>query len=124
MLRAGQCCQSRLSARMVQFVHAVLRNALECAVREEVIPRNAARLVKVATPQYAVNRGLTAPQAQAVLKAARTHRLSALYMLALYLGLRHGELLGLRWETSISTAASSKSCRPSSGRRGVAPRAA
>jgi integrase len=95
--RDHECCESRLSPRMVQFVHAVLRNALECAVREEVIPRNAARLVKVATPQYTVNRGLTAPQAQAVLKAARTHRLGALYTLALFLGLRRGELLGLRW---------------------------
>jgi integrase len=93
-----QCCQSRLSPRMVQFVHAVLRNALECAVREEVIPRNAARLVKIAVPQYAVNRGLTAPQAQAVLKSVRMHRLGALYVLALFLGLRRGELLGLRWE--------------------------
>ena len=96
--KGGQCCQSTLSPRMVQFVHAVLRNALECAVREEVIPRNAARLVKIATPQYAVNRGLTAPQAQAVLQAAQTQRLGALYVLALFLGLRRGELLGLRWE--------------------------
>jgi integrase len=74
------------------------RRLAECAVREEVIPRNAATLVKVAAPQYAVNRGLTAPQAQAVLKAARIQRLGALYVLALFLGLRRGELLGLRWE--------------------------
>ena len=96
--KGGRCCESKLSPRMVQSVHAVLRNALECAVREEIIPRNVARLVKVTTPQYAVNRGLTAPQAQAVLKAARPHRLGALYVLALFLGLRRGELLGLRWE--------------------------
>ena len=44
-LAVRQCCESRLSARMVQSIHAVLRNALECAVREEVIPRNVARLV-------------------------------------------------------------------------------
>jgi integrase len=94
----GRCCESRLSPRMVQWVHAVLRNALECAVREEVIPRNVASLVKVTTLQYAVNRGLTAPQAQAVLRAARSQRLGALYVLALFLGLRRGELLGLRWE--------------------------
>ena len=30
--------------------------------------------------------------------AAAAHRLSALYVLALYLGLRRGELLGLRWQ--------------------------
>lgn len=95
-LKAGACCDSRLSTRMVQSVHAVLRNALESAVREEIIPRNAAKLVKVPVPKYKVNRGLTMPQARAVLKAAEEHRLSALYVLALCLGLRRGELLGLR----------------------------
>lgn len=96
-LKAGECCESRLSTRMVQSVHAVLRNALESAVREEIIPRNAAKLVKVPVPKYKVNRGLTVPQSRAVLNAAHEHRLSALYVLALCLGLRRGELLGLRW---------------------------
>lgn len=96
-LKADACCDSRLSTRMVQSVHAVLRNALESAVREEIIPRNVTKLVKVPVPKYKVNRGLTMPQARAVLKAAQEHRLSALYVLALCLGLRRGELLGLRW---------------------------
>ncbi|WP_405142448.1 site-specific integrase [Sphaerisporangium sp. NBC_01403] len=83
---------------MVQSVHAVLRKALECAVREEIIARNAPKLVKVPVPKYKVNRGLTVSQARAVLKAARSHRLYALCVLAVCLGLRRGELLGLRWE--------------------------
>jgi integrase len=78
---------------MVQFIHAVLRNALQTAVREEVIPRDVAKLVKVTTPKYKVNRGLTV-----VLKAAKNERLYALYVLALCLGLRRGELFGLRWD--------------------------
>lgn len=82
---------------MVQSIHAVLRNALECAVREEAIPRNVAKLVKVTTPRYKVNRGLTTAQARAVLRVAADHRLYTLYVLALCLGLRRGELLGLRW---------------------------
>ena len=94
----GQCCDSRLSVRMVQFIHAVLRNALESAVREEIIPRNVAKLVQVSAPRYKVNRGLTVQQAKATMAAAAGHRLSALYVLALYLGLRRGELLGLRWQ--------------------------
>jgi integrase len=94
----GECCASRVSVRMVQSIHAVLRNALESAVREEVIPRNVAKLVKVTTPKYAVNRGLSVVQARQVLKAANGERLYALYVLALCLGLRRGELLGLRWQ--------------------------
>ncbi len=92
-----ECCHSHLSTRMVQSIHAVLRNALECAVREETIPRNVAKLVKVSTPKYKVNRGLTTAQARAVLRAAADHQLYALYVLALCLGLRCGELLGLCW---------------------------
>jgi integrase len=95
---AADCCQSYLSVRMVQSIHAVLRNALESAVREEIIPRNVAKLVKITTPKYRVNRGLSAAQARRVLRAAKAERLYALYVLALCLGLRRGELLGLRWE--------------------------
>ena len=93
-----KCCETRLSARMVQSIHAVLRNALESAVREELIPRNVAKLVRVPAPRYKVNRGLTVAQAKATLKAAASRRLGALYVLALFLGLRRGELLGLRWQ--------------------------
>ncbi len=97
-LKGGKCCASRLSVRSVQYIHAVLRNALQAAVREEIIPRNVAKLVQVSTPDYEVNRGLTIDQARAVLEAAKGERLHALFVLALCLGLRRGELLGLRWE--------------------------
>lgn len=56
------CCEHRLSARMVQSIHAVLRNALQTAVREEAIARNVASLVEVSPPRYTVNRGLDVPQ--------------------------------------------------------------
>jgi len=39
--------------RLVQYVHATLRAALEHAVREELIARNVARLVKVPRAQRA-----------------------------------------------------------------------
>ena len=96
-LKQPECCESKLSIRMVQSIHAVLRNALQCAVREEVLPRNVAKLVKVSVPKYKVNRGLTVAEARRVLKVAADERLYALYALALCLGLRRGELLGLRW---------------------------
>ncbi|SDM23187.1 Phage integrase, N-terminal SAM-like domain [Nonomuraea maritima] len=96
-LKSPKCCESYLSTRMVQSVHAVLRNALERAVREEIIPRNVAKLVTVSVPSYKVNRGLTAEEARRVLQASEKDRFHALYVLALCLGLRRGELLGLRW---------------------------
>jgi len=94
----GKCCEAFPSIRLRQQVHAVLRNALEAAVREELIRRNVAKLVKLSSPAYQVNRGLTVEQARALLRAAEGDRLRALYVLALFLGLRRGELLGLRWD--------------------------
>ncbi|MFD7729683.1 tyrosine recombinase XerC [Kitasatospora phosalacinea] len=93
----GECCDSRLSRRMVQSIHAVLRNALESAVREELILRNVAKLVQVPTPEYGTGKGLTVPQARLLLRTAAADRLHALYVLALAMGLRRGELLGLHW---------------------------
>lgn len=58
-----------LGVRTVQQVHAVLRNALEQAARDEAVARNVAKLVKVKTPAYEVGRGLTVTQAKTLLEA-------------------------------------------------------
>jgi integrase len=86
-----------LSVRMVQYMHAVLRNALQNAVREEQLFRNVAKLVQVESPDYDVGQGLTLDQAQRLLTTVKETRWHSLYVLALILGLRRGELLGLRW---------------------------
>ena len=86
-----------MSTRGIQQVHAVLRNALQNAMRHEVVVRNVAKLVQVKTPSYEVGRGLSVDQARSLLEGSRQDRLHALYVLAIYLGLRRGELLGLRW---------------------------
>src|SRR5680860_406084 len=87
-----------MGTRGVQQVHAVLRNGLQSAMRDELVVRNVASLVQVKTPRYEVGRGLSVDQARTLLEASRTDRLHALYVLAVYLGLRRGELLGLRWD--------------------------
>ncbi|WP_309110197.1 tyrosine-type recombinase/integrase [Saccharothrix sp.] len=106
----GKCCRLVLSDRTIQQVHAVLRNALQHAMREEIIPRNVAKLVQVKSPRYDVHRGLDADQARKLLKEAEGDRLEALYVLALYLGMRRGELLGLRW-TDIDWDGWDERCR-------------
>ncbi|MFF7153643.1 tyrosine-type recombinase/integrase [Streptomyces sp. NPDC008139] len=94
----GKCCHKRLSPLTLAYVHSVLKSALEHAVREEEIPRNVARNVRMGTPRPRRFEPLTAPEARAFLAATHGHRLSALFELALRTGLRKGELLGLRWE--------------------------
>lgn len=87
----------KLSARMVQFAHAVLRNALSNAVREEMITRNVAKMVRTSNPDYEVGGGLDPIAARALLRSIGDNRLYALYLCAIVLGLRRGELLGLTW---------------------------
>ncbi|GAB3339697.1 site-specific integrase [Micromonospora halotolerans] len=93
----GRCCQSYPSARQIQFVHAVLRNALQHAMREELVSRNVAKLVRVPSPRYKVGKGLSVDQVRKILAASAGHRLHALYVVAATMGLRRGELVGLRW---------------------------
>lgn len=86
------------SPRTVQYQHAILRRALGQAERWNQIPRNVAKLVtppRVARPEIIP---LTPEQARRLLAAARGERLEALYTVALALGLRQGEALGLRWQ--------------------------
>lgn len=87
-----------LSPRMVQFAHAVLRNALSNAVREELVGRNVAKMVKTSNPEYEVGGGLDPVAARALLARIKGDRLYALYLCAIVLGLRRGELLGLTWD--------------------------
>lgn len=96
--RPKTCCHSLLSRRMVQSIHAVLRNALQNAVREELIVRNVAQLVQVPTPSYDTGKGLSVAEARLLLRESAEDRLHALYLLALIMGMRRGELLGIRWE--------------------------
>ena len=89
---------SGLSPRTCQYARAILRSALSQALRWGVVVRNVATLVTPPSgPAYEV-RFLEPDQARTLLATASTHRLSAFVVLALTLGLRRGEILGLRWE--------------------------
>ncbi len=75
----------------------MLRNALSNAEREELITRNVAKLVQIPTPRYKVGKGLPVRDVKKLLSAAKETRFYPVYVLAATLGLRRGELLGLRW---------------------------
>lgn len=51
--------ENGMGIRGVQQVHAVLRNGLQSAMRDELVVRNVASLVQVKTPRYKVGRGLS-----------------------------------------------------------------
>jgi integrase len=91
-----------LAERTVGYIHATLRVALADALELELIARNPAQVAKRkgrTRGQQSVPfqiRVLDEAEARHLLEVARGERLEALINLAL-VGLRRGELLGLRW---------------------------
>ena len=91
-------CERGLAPRTVAHCRAVLRRALQDAVRDGLLARNPAALAQppaVPPPQTTV---WTAEEARTFLAAAREHWLLPLFQLLLATGLRLGEALGLSWE--------------------------
>jgi len=77
--------------------HRVLRSALTSACREELISRNVVSLVDPPAVEPRLPAPWTLAETLRFLTAARGDPLHAAFMLALALGLRRGEIVGLRW---------------------------
>jgi integrase len=86
----------RLSPRTVQYLHGILRKALNDAMRDELISRNVALLVKPPRQEHVEVQPLTPAEAQAVL-VDTTDDYYVLWLTLLTLGLRLGEALALEW---------------------------
>lgn len=86
-----------LSPRTVQYIRAVLRTALNDAIKWELITRNVAALAESPRQDQDEVRPLTAEQVTRLFEAVKDDRLEALYIVAGTLGLRRGESVGLRW---------------------------
>jgi integrase len=89
---------SGLSARRVDYIRAVLRSALNQALRWGLVTRNAAALAQSPRVIKREVQPLSPEEALTLLKAVRGDRLEALYSVALALGMRQGEILALRWQ--------------------------
>jgi len=89
--RRGYAPETRRKAR------AVLRRALRRAEQEGIVSRNVAAIADGPKVPHREGRTLTPDQAKTFLCAVRGNRLEAAYVVALALGLRRGELLGLSW---------------------------
>lgn len=91
-----------LSSTTALHAHAVLSVALNDAMRESppLVQRNVASIVRAPRKQENDRRGMSMPEAVAVLRGAGEHdpRLGGRWMVAFMLGLRQGERLGMRWQ--------------------------
>ena len=79
-------------------VHRTIRTALGEAVRRGHVNRNVAALARPPRVRSEPVVPFTLEEVRAILKTAETERNGARWAVALALGLRQGEVLGLRWE--------------------------
>ncbi|MFI1472098.1 tyrosine recombinase XerC [Streptomyces wuyuanensis] len=78
--------------------HRVLRTALTAACREELVMRNVATLVEPPSVDAREMSPWSLDETLDFLGAARKDPLYAAFVLAIALGFRRGEIVGLRWE--------------------------
>lgn len=78
-------------------VHRIMTRALEVALRRGLVGRNVAKLIDAPSAKSPKMAFLTEDEALRVLAATAGVRNSARWSVALALGLRQGEALGLRW---------------------------
>jgi len=90
--------ESGLSPKSVRYLRGTLRTALNHAVRWGYISRNPAAVVDGPRVEPYEAQPFTVEEARIFLDAVKGDRLQALYSVALTVGLRQGEALGLRWQ--------------------------
>ncbi len=98
---AQQCLNlaaEHLSPSSVRLVRTVLRTALRTGEQWGVVAGNAAKHANIPTQTGHDAKPLTAKQANHLLETVKDHHFGALFTVALSLGLRRGEVNGLRWE--------------------------
>jgi integrase len=89
--------EAGLSPRTVKHLRDTLRNALNVAMKWNLVVRNAAALVNPPRREKQPVRAFTPEEAHQFLETIRGHRLESLFSVTLSLGLRQGEALGLQW---------------------------
>lgn len=87
-----------LSKRTVQYMHSIIHRALNQAVKWRVIPFNPASMVTPPKPRKREFATLSATQAKAFIESVENVRWRTIYTIAILMGLRKSEILGLRWE--------------------------
>jgi integrase len=92
------CARAGLSTKSVLLLHQIISRALKTALRREHVQRNVATLIDTPAHRDTEFEPLSQTEARALLEVAGAQRNSARWSVALALGLRQNEALGMRWK--------------------------
>lgn len=94
----ASCSRKGLAPATVLQMHRILSRSLKVALQRERVARNVCTLVDAPSVSREEVQPLSGADARAILGVARGRRNAARWSVALALGLRQGEALGLLWE--------------------------
>lgn len=86
-----------LSPKSVRNIHVALHQALEQAVNNDIIMKNPTRGIKLPASDKNTRTSLTEDEEKTLIKNCFDHPWGMIILLALFSGMRHGEILGLTW---------------------------
>lgn len=89
--------KKKLSAKSIKNIHGVVHKALKQAVALRLIPYNPTEACTLTQPNIVEQKPLEEQDVRAFLQKIRGHKFEALMRLALFTGMREGEVLGLEW---------------------------
>lgn len=88
-----------ISANTILHYHANIHKALAYAVKTERIPTNPADKVELPKKQKHIANYYTQGELNTLLKNSKGHLLETVIRLAVWFGLRRGEIIGMRWSS-------------------------
>ncbi|MDI2128741.1 tyrosine-type recombinase/integrase [Yinghuangia seranimata] len=111
--------ERQTTAATAKEAHRVLRTALTAACREELITRNVVSLVEAPRPDAREITPWSLDETLTFLEAARGESLYAAFVLAITMGLRRGEIVGLKWDQVDLERRTLRVAKQTQRRRGV-----
>lgn len=88
----------KVSNNTILHYQAYIHNALQFAVKSEMISKNVAENVTLPKKQKFISKFYTATELKQLLEFSKGTDLETVILIAVWFGLRRGEIIGLKWE--------------------------